>query len=290
MLANVIIIGNGPAGISAALYTARAGIATTVIGRDGGALEKADRIENYYGFAAPVSGRELIQNGIAQATKLSVNILREEVVGIGYTDKFIVSTAAKEYAADSVIIATGSQRKAPDIPGLKEYEGRGVSYCAVCDAFFYRKKDVAVLGCCEYALHEALELLPVAHSVTMITNGAQPIPNIPAEITVNTKEIARFTGADQIEYVAFKDASQIAISGVFVAIGVAGSSDFAKKIGAQVDGNRIVVDEHMATNIPGIFAAGDCTGGMLQIAKAVYQGAQAGSEAVRYLRKVQGNG
>jgi len=281
----VIIIGNGPAGISAALYTTRAGIKTTVIGRDGGALSKAHKIENYYGFTEAISGTDLIKNGIAQAKRLGAEIFTDEVVSIGYTDKLNVKTTTRNFHTDSIILSMGSSRQTPAISGLSEFVGRGVSYCATCDAFFYKGKDVAVLGCCEYALSEAMELLPVTRSVTLITNGASPIPNFPSSISINTKEIVAFSGDKMIESVLFKDGTTLSISGVFIAIGVAGSADLAKKIGARVNGNQIVVDEHMATTIPGIFAAGDCTGGLLQISKAVYEGALAGTEAVKYLRK-----
>lgn len=288
MMSDVIIIGNGPAGISAALYATRAGLETILIGKDSGALEKAEKIENYFGFSEPISGKNLIDNGVAQAKRLGAKILKSEVVGIGYNDKLTVTTTQDEYSADSVIIATGYQRKIPNIKGTKEFEGKGISYCAICDAFFYKGKDVAVFGCCEYALHEALELLPIAKSVTIITNGSKPIDNIPPEIKVITKEVVEFLGEDAISGVKFKDETSIEVSGVFVAIGIAGSSDLARKLGAQTEGNKIVVDENMSTNIPGLFAAGDCTGGMLQIAKAVYEGAQAGSEAVKYIRKLKG--
>ena len=283
-MGNAVIVGSGPAGISAALYTSRAGVRTTVIGKDAGALERAEKIENYYGFAEPVSGRGLVENGLAQARRMGVEIISNEVVGIGYVNQLIVKTAKGEYPADAVILATGSSRQAPKIKGLSEYEGRGVSYCAVCDAFFYKGKDVAVFGCCEYALSEAEELLPVANSVTLITNGETPISRIPPEIRVITSQISEFAGSQKLEKVIFKDGSEIPAAGVFVAVGVAGSGDLAKKMGAEVEKNTIVVDERMATSIPGLYAAGDCTGGLLQIAKAVYQGAVAGTEAVKYIR------
>jgi len=285
-MGNVVIIGNGPAGISAALYAVRAGIDTAVVGKGTGALEKAEKIENYYGFPEPISGQELIENGIAQAKRLGAKIIADEVVGLGFTDKLLVKAAHGEYPADCVILTTGSSRQAPMIPGIIEYEGRGVSYCAVCDAFFYRQKDVAVLGCCEYALAEAMELLAVANSVTLITNGEAPISEMPPEIKVITKEVKELAGGRILEKVIFKDGTEIPAAGVFVAIGVAGSTDLARKIGVVTDENRIAVDEHMATNIPGIYAAGDCTGGMYQIAKAVYQGAVAGTEAIKYIRKM----
>ena len=287
-MSDVIIIGNGPAGISAALYTSRAGLKTTIIGKDSGALSKAEKIENYFGFEQPVSGQTLITDGISQAKRLGAKVLSDEVVGISYNGKLVVQTKEKEYAADSVVLATGSSRLAPKIKGLKEFEGHGVSYCAVCDAFFYKGKDVSVLGNGEFAIHEALELLPTSKSVTLLTNGSQPEASVPERITVNTKEIDALGGDGVLSSVIFKDDTSLETSGVFVAMGIAGSSDLAKKLGAQTDGTKIVVDDHMATNIPGLFAAGDCTGGMLQISKAVYDGAKAGTEVIKYLRKSRG--
>jgi thioredoxin reductase (NADPH) len=288
-MSNVIIIGNGPAGISTALYTARAGLETIVIGKDYGALNKAKEIENYYGFQQPISGRDLIDNGIAQAKRLGVTILYEEVLGISFNENLVIQTKSKNYEADSVVLATGSSRFAPNIKGLKEFEGHGVSYCAVCDAFFYRGKDVAILGDGEYAIHEALELLPTSKSVTILTNGKTPTASIPKEIKVNTNAIHAIKGNQLLDKITFKDGSTISASGLFIAIGVAGSTDLARKLGANTNGNKIVIDEKMATNIPGLFAAGDCTGGLLQISKAVYEGALAGTEIIKYLRNQQLN-
>jgi len=283
-LSNVIIIGNGPAGISTALYTTRAGINTTIIGKDYGALAKASEIENYFGFEDPISGKDLINDGIAQAKRLGTKIISDEVLGISYTDKLVVQTKEKEYTADSVVIATGSSRSTPSIEGLIEFEGHGVSYCAVCDAFFYRGKDVAVLGNGEYAVHEALELLQTSNSVTILTNGKEPSTIIPDTIKVNKNVIKAFTGINILSEVIFQDGSSQNIAGLFVAVGVAGSTDLAKKLGAYTEKNRIVIDEKMATTIPGLYAAGDCTGGLLQISKAVYEGAKAGTEVIKYLR------
>lgn len=286
---NVIIIGNGPAGISAALYTARAGIDTVVIGKDHGALGKAAEIENYYGFSQPISGKALIDNGIEGARRLGVKIISDEVLGMSYLDTFVVTTKEKDYHADSVIIATGTSRSAPKIKGLHEFEGHGVSYCAVCDAFFYRGKDVAVLGDGEYALHEALELLPTSKSVTLLTNGKQPSVQVPDGISVNTNPLHSLTGENVLDSIQFQDGTSLKVSGLFVAVGVAGSTALAKKLGADAENDKILVDENMATNIPGLFAAGDCTGGLLQVSKAVYEGAKAGMEAIKFIRNGTGN-
>ena len=300
----VIIIGNGPAGISAALYTVRAGIQTTVIGNGPGSLGKADKIENFYGFEYPISGSSLIERGIAQAKRIGTQIIKEEVVGISTLESnsetskvshtFSVKTDKNEYLADAVILATGVSRNSPPIKGLKELEGQGVSYCAVCDAFFYKGKDVGILGSGEYALNEAKELLPVAKSVTLLTNGSEPSVSFPKDIKIHKNAIDSLDpgpsnpllgGTGPLESVTFNHSDKIKLDGIFVAYGTAGSTALAKKVGAFTEGNKILVDSDMATNVPGLYAAGDCTGGLLQIAKAVSDGAIAGTSAIKYLRQ-----
>lgn len=286
-MAKVVIIGSGPAGVSAALYTARAGIDTTVLTRGPGALARAEGIENYYGVPGPVSGAELERRGIEGAKAVGVQFVEAEAVGLTFTDKLTVETLSGDYPADAVILATGASRAAPPIPGLKALEGHGVGYCATCDAFFYCGKDVAVLGSGEYALHEASALLPLAKSVTLLTGGAPLTAEFPPEIALCTEKVEAILGeeAGKVTGVRLAGGRELPLDGVFVALGVAGSTALARKMGAEVDGNRIVVDEHMMTTVPGLFAAGDCTGGLLQVAKAVYEGAMAGNEAAKALRK-----
>ena len=255
----IIIIGSGPAGVSAALYAVRAGADTTVLTKGSGALDRAEKIENYYGFAQPVSGVELERRSIENAKRLGV--------------KF------------AVILAMGASRAAPRIPGFAGLEGHGVSWCAACDAFFYRGKDVAVLGSGEYALHEVQELLPVVKSVTLLTDGAPLTAAFPPEVKVLPQKVEAILGETVVTGVQLSGGETLAVSGVFAALGVAGSTALARKLGAEVDGSRIVVDEKMQTTVPGLYAAGDCTGGLLQVAKAVYEGAQAATEAVKALRK-----
>ena len=277
-MSNIVIIGSGPAGVSAALYAARAGVQTTVLTKGPGALDRAELIQNYYGFAEPITGAELERRGIEGAKAVGVEFVTTEAVGLTYTDKLTVETLAGDFSADAVILATGASRAAPRIPGLAGLEGHGVSYCATCDAFFYRGRDVAVLGSGEYALHEVQALLPVAHSVTLLTGGAPLTAQFPPEVAVRTEAVEAILGEERVTGVQLKD-------GVFVALGVAGSTALARKLGAEVNGSRIVVDDHMQTSLPGLYAAGDCTGGLLQVAKAVYEGAVAGTEAAKALRK-----
>ena len=279
------IIGSGPAGVSAALYTARAGVDTTVLTRGPGALDRAELIQNYYGFAAPISGAELERQGIEGAKAVGVKFVTTEAVGLTYTDKLTVETLDGDYPADAVVLATGASRATPRIPGLAGLEGHGVSYCATCDAFFYRGKDVAVVGSGEYALHEVQALLPGAASVTLLLNGAPLAAEFPPEVTVRPEKIDAILGEQKVTGVQLSGGDVVELAGVFVALGVAGSTALARKIGAAVENDRIVTDEKMQTTVPGLYAAGDCTGGLLQVAKAVYEGALAGAEAAKALRK-----
>lgn len=287
-MAKILILGSGPAGVSAALYAVRAGVDTTVISQGVGALAKAEHIENYYGFADVVSGRELAEAGIAGAKRLGVQFVEAEVIGLWMNETltgFQVQTTGSRFEADSVVLATGAARRQPKLPGLKELEGRGVSYCAVCDAFFYRGKEVAVLGGGEYALHEADTLLPHAAKVHVFTDGSVPEVDFPATMTLHTEKIVAIQGETRVQGIELAGGVIVPVAGAFVAYGTAGSVDLARKAGAVLEGNSIAVDRAMATNIPGLFAAGDCTGGLLQVAKAVYEGAVAGLSAVQYVRR-----
>ncbi|MDO4338940.1 MAG: FAD-dependent oxidoreductase [Eubacteriales bacterium] len=293
----IIIIGAGPAGISAALYAARGNMDPLVINHGIGALEKAEKIENYYGLERPLSGRELYETGLAQARALGVRILDAQVLGMGGFDTFEVHTTEGTLEAESVILATGGKRSAPAIPGIREFEGKGVSYCAVCDAFFYRGKEVAVLGNSDFALHEAEELSDLASGVTIYTNGLEPEFSREHPIAVNTMKIQAIEGDTRVSGIRFQSdmtaqdtgeeqVSFLPADGVFVAMGTAGSTEIARQMGAELsEKGHIKVDEKMETTIPGLFAAGDCTGGLLQVAKAVYEGSQAGISAGAYVRR-----
>lgn len=276
---DVIIIGVGPAGISASLYLIRAKKSILVISKDNSSLKKAEKIDNYYGLES-LTGKELFDRGIKQAKELGVNIVKEEVISVDFEDisKFKVITENKEYMSKNVIIATGTSRKTPNIKGIKEYEGKGVSYCAICDAFFYKNKDVAVIGSGNYAIHEAKTLKDVANSVSILTNGEQVVQNRDESLQnfdINEKRIKEVRGFNKVEEIDFDDDTSKKVSGVFIAMGTASADDLAKKIGVVLKNNSIQVDENMQTNIKGIYACGDCTGGLLQINKAVYEGAKA---------------
>ncbi|MBR2029210.1 MAG: NAD(P)/FAD-dependent oxidoreductase [Oscillospiraceae bacterium] len=284
---DIIIVGMGPAGVSAALYAHRAGADVLVIGGESNALDKAEKIDNYYGVPKGTSGPQLFEMGVNQLKDNNIDTVEGQVVSIEWYGDFAVKTVENLFTAKSVILATGTARRAPKIEGLKEFEGRGVSYCAVCDGFFYRGKTVAVLGEGEYAAEEAAYLKNLAEKVYILTNGQQPKTVIDGVEYIG-KKLAAVRGETTVQSVKFEDGSSIEASGLFVAVGVAGAGDFARKLGVELNGSNIVTDEKCATNIPGFYAAGDNLGGMLQVAKAVYQGAVAGSESAKFVRSMKG--
>ena len=284
----IIIIGSGPAGISAALYARRVGAEVTVVSKGGGALASAELVENYYGLSMPISGAELAHNGIDGARRLGVHFETDEVMAvlpIHDGRAFRIEGNCRTYECDAVILAAGARRKTLSIAGLAEFEGRGISYCAVCDAFFYRGKKVAVIGAGDYALHEAEILRPHVAQLALLTHGEEPMIEIPNSIAVHTRRIVRIEGERLVRQIVFDDDTRMDVDGLFIAIGAAGSSELARKLGVLRSDGKIIVGEQMETNVPGVYAAGDCTGGLLQIVKAVYEGAVAGLSAVRYLRE-----
>ncbi len=291
MLYDVIIVGAGPAGISASLYVGRANLKTLVLyagesasNEEASALEKTDKIENYYGFANGVNGKKLYEEGIEQAKNIGIEIKNEEVVKIEREDKFIITTSKAQYKTKSVILSTGNKKNKPKIEGIKDLEGKGVSYCAICDGFFYKNKNVAVLGSGDYAISETNDLINIANDITILTNG-KTAPEFRADnVKIDTRKVKAIKGENRVEKVEFEDGNNLEVDGVFVAQGVAGSGEFAKKLGLETQKENIVVNQNMETNIKGLFACGDCTGGVLQIAKAVYEGMIAGMQAIKYIK------
>ena len=283
---DVIIIGAGPAGITASLYTQRGNLKTLVLYNEKSNLEKAEKIENYYGFENGISGESLYKTGIKQAKNLGIEVKKEEVTKIeNNIDSFKIITPKEEYISKVLILSTGNKKNKPKIKGIEKFEGKGVSYCAICDGFFFRNRSVSVVGSGNYAVSETNELINIANDITILTNGDKA-PEIRADnVNIDTKEIDEIIGENRVEGVKFKDGSKISTDGIFIAQGVAGSADFAKKLGIITNKDNIVVNSDMETNIKGIYACGDCTGGLLQVSKAVYEGAKAGLQAIKYIRK-----
>ena len=283
---DVIILGAGPAGISASLYTQRANKKTLIIYEDFSNLNKAEKIDNYYGFENGISGKDLYNAGIKQAQNLGIETVIEEVLKIEIqNNSFSVSTNKNKYESKSIILAIGAKKNDVNIEGIKELEGKGISYCAICDGFFYKNKDVVVIGSGNYALSETNDLLNIANKITILTNG-EKAPEFRADnVDIITKNIKEISGQNRVEEVKFQDDSTLKTDGVFIAQGTAGATEIAKKLGLIIKNGKIIVDENMKTNINGIYACGDCTGGLLQISKSVYEGTKAGLAVVEYLNR-----
>jgi thioredoxin reductase (NADPH) len=288
----VIIIGQGPAGLSAGIYTSRAGINTSILGCEPKIAGDYD-IDNYFGFPETLSGKDLIERGMKQVKRFGASISCDRVIGIHFDDtgKYIVKTENEEYRTCAIILATGVSRKKPKIPDLDKYEGKGISYCVSCDGFFFKGKKVIVAGEGLYAANQALELANYTPDVSICTLGVKStitgeyMKQLAAlNINVSENAISALHGEMNLEKITFSDGSIIEASGIFIALGDASSVDFAKSLGVITEGNFIQVDRDMKTNAPGIYAAGDCTGGFLQISVAVGEGAIAGRSAIEYVR------
>lgn len=284
---DAIIVGAGPAGISASLYIKRANLKVLVLYYGESELEKAHKIDNYYGFKNGITGKDLYEAGIEQAKNLGIEVRKEEIINIEMTDdlKFVVKTTERDYDCKTVIIATGNKKERPNIKGIEDFEGKGISYCAICDGFFYRGKNVVVIGDGNYAIHEANDLAGIAENIKILTNGNGK-PNTD-KFEIDDRKIKQIHGEKKVSSIEFEDGEFLNVDGIFIAQGIAGGNDFAKKLGIILNKNNIVVNENMETNVKGIFACGNLTGGLLQVNKAVYEGAKAGLQAIQFIRNIK---
>jgi len=290
---DALIIGKGPAGVQAAIYVARSGQSLAIVGHGTGSLERAAYIENYYGLPEPVSGADLQRNGEAQAFALGARIYEGQVVGFGFNDEgsYKVFTTAGEFHTKTILIATGVKRDKISVKGIDLYEGKGVSYCAVCDGYLYRGKKTGVLGHREYAYAEACELAAMSGGTVIFTNGKEPRFGAGAsdmdkdKFEIVTDQIMELEGEGRLSGVRFRNGGFRELDGLFVAYGLAGSADLARKLGVAVSKRGdIMTDQNQGTNVPGVYAAGDCTGAFRQVAVAVGQGAIAARQMIEYVR------
>jgi len=271
---DVIIIGGGPAGLSAGLYVARARRKSLLIERGvvGGLIADAELVENYPGFPEGISGMELGQLMHQQATKYGLETLLAEATGLELKgEKKVVVTTKGKFTAKAVIIASGSERRKLGVPGEAEFTGKGVSYCATCDGPFFRQQPVAVVGGGNAAITEALHLVKFASRVIVIhrrnqlratrilEERAQAEPKI--EFLWDT-EVEKIEGEDKVKRLNLRNVitgekSALDVAGIFVSVGLRPNTTFVKGIIPVDDAGYITTNGKMETEIPGIFAAGD---------------------------------
>ncbi|MBA7621801.1 Thioredoxin reductase [subsurface metagenome] len=270
----VVIIGGGPAGLTAGLYAARAKLNSLLIekGAIGGQIVNAEQVDNYPGFPEGISGSELGELMHQQATKYGLKTLIAEVTGLEPQEKQkVVKTTEGNFIAKAVIIAGGSNRQKLGIPGEKKFTGKGVSYCATCDAFFFQDKPVAVVGGGNAAVTEALYLVKFASKVTVIHRRdrlrATPIlqekafsePKIEFLWDTVVEEIE---GGDFVERIRLRqvktgEKSALEVAGIFVSVGLKPDTDYLKSVLPLSEAGYIITNDRLETGTPGIFAAGD---------------------------------
>ena len=270
----IVIIGGGPAGLSAGLYTSRARLSTLLIERGlvGGLITETELVENYPGFPEGISGLELGELMHQQATKYGLETLLAEVTGLELQQgQKIIKTTEGNFTAKAVIIASGSERLKLGVPGEKEFTGKGVSYCATCDAAFFREMPVAVAGGGDVGITEALHLAKFASKVTVIELlpklGASRIlqeraaaePKI--EFRLNTR-VEEIKGEEVVKRLKLRqvitgEKATLDVAAIFVSIGIKPNTDYLKGILSLDATGTIITNDKLETNIPGIFAAGD---------------------------------
>ncbi len=291
---DVVVIGGGPAGLSAAIYTSRADFDTLILDEPDKLIEKVKSIDNYFGFPEGVSGKELLDRGRKQAERFGTDIKNDRALIIKIQgENYLIKTADRSYQTKSLILAPGIQHKKPDLSGLEEFEGKGVSYCVTCDAPLFRGKRVGLLGSEDLVAKEALELYEYTQDIEIFTNDRELDVSDSLrskiqekEIPINTDKIKRVKGEDRFEGLVFEDDAE-EMDGLMIAEGTSGTLDFARTLGIQIEDDRLVVDQDQFTKVPRVYAAGDCTGGARQISAAVGEGAEAAVNLISELRDTE---
>jgi len=299
---DVVIIGGGPAGLTAGLYTARARLSSLLIekGIVGGKIAEAGRVDNYPGFPEGISGLELSGLMHQQAIKYGLETVTAETTAIELENKRkVVKTTNGNFIARAVIIAGGSERQKLGVPGEKEFTGKGVSYCATCDAPFFKGKSVAVTGGGDVAIYEALHLAKFAAKVTIIhrrdklraTAILQEKAFSEAKIDFLWHTVVEtIEGKDLVERIRLRqvttgESSVLEVAGIFVSIGLKPNTDYLKGVLPLDTTGHIITNKNMETEVPGIFAAGDIRSGSIKQAIAA---AGDGATAAIYAKKFIG--
>jgi thioredoxin reductase (NADPH) len=288
---DVAIIGAGPAGLQAAIHAGRRKVRTTVIGRpDQGALFKAE-IENYFGIPR-INGQEIVKIGLEQAKGAGAKVYEEDVMRaekVGET--FALETDHdNKIVAKAVILALGISRAKLNVEGEKEFLGRGVSYCAACDANFFKGKKVAVVGNDSMAAVSAELLTHFASEVFWVTKDLKAAPFLLEKVKATNAKMMmanwpkKIHGDNKVNKLELADGQMLDVDGVFIELGAKGSAELALDLGVLPDPSGLVnVNDKMETEVPGVYAAGDLTGRPWQLARAVGQGCIAGTNAAKFV-------
>lgn len=300
---DVIIVGAGPAGLTSAIYAARANLRTLVLEQTmpGGQAATTESIENYPGFPDGVSGFDMAMKFNEQAKRFGAQIVMEEVLGLELEGELKkVRTTKQEYQTKAVIITTGAKAQRLGIPGETELVGRGVSYCATCDGAFFRDQEVAVVGGGDAAAEEAIYLTKFASKVTLIhrRDSLRATKLVQERALANPKinfvwnsVVEEIAGTNKVERVVVRNVKngelmELPVGGIFIYIGTRPSTAFLPAELAVTPAGYVITDDQMSTNVPGVFAAGDLRQKLLrQVVTAVADGAVAAVAAEKYLEE-----
>jgi thioredoxin reductase (NADPH) len=284
---DVAIIGAGPAGLQAAIHAARRKVKTIVIGRpDQGALVKAE-IENYFGVPR-IKGQEIVRIGIEQAKHAGAEIFEEDVLNAEKVgESFVLHTDHdNRFTAKAIILALGISRMRLNAEGEKEFLGRGVSYCAACDANFFKGKRVAIVGNDSMAAVSTMLLTNIASDVYWVTKKPKVAPPLLEKLIATKAKVVedawpkKIHGDQTVTKIELDDGRVLEVDGVFIELGARGSAELALELGILPDPTGLIsVNGKMETEVPGVYAAGDVTGRPWQLARAVGQGCIAGTNA-----------
>lgn len=299
---DVVIIGAGPAGLTAAIYSAWLGLKTIVLetGIIGGKALLAPKIENFPGFPYGISGNELVEKMNHQAERFHAEFKNAEVVGLDFKNKMKkIISREQSYEAAAVIIATGTQRRKLHVSGETDFLGQGVSYCAICDGPFFQDKKVAIIGNGEDAAMDALSLVDIANEITIVTQEEELdvegtlVDRLKAKpnVRIVKGKVTKIKGEQVVEAIRifeYKTQREVEqkVMGVFISLGSVPLTAIVKNAGIDTDRNGcLMVDRFQKTNIEGVFAAGDCTCGGMQVITAAGEGAMAAMKASRLVTK-----
>ncbi|MFC1858066.1 NAD(P)/FAD-dependent oxidoreductase [Thermodesulfobacteriota bacterium] len=294
---DVVILGTGPAGLQAAIHAVRAKVSVLVLGREHKSSLYKAHIENYC-CIGKVSGEEILQQGIRQAKDFGAHFLHEDVIQTSQEDDRLVITTESErrIQTKALILSMGITRNRLGVPGEKELFGKGVSYCADCDANFFKGEKVAVVGNESAAVASALTLLFYAKEVHLVADQLHVAEHLDYQIRQSAVQlhvggkVEEIIGKDKVEGVRLNNGKLLNVTGIFIELGAKGAIELASTLGVMLDSEQfkyIVSDKEQQTNIPGIYAAGDICGPPWQMAKAVGEGCVAGLNAAKYAKKLK---
>ncbi len=294
---DVVIIGAGPAGIQAAIHASRKKTRVLVLGRIENSALYGAHIENYACIAGVSLGADLLRIGIEQAKQFGAETSAEDVLKISQQDQFfhLELESGSTIAARTLIFCMGVSKKKLSVPGEKELSGRGVSYCVDCDANFYRGAVVTVTGDRSAAVDGALTLLDYASKVYLVAEELNVSRELLDRLQASKVEriassITQINGERMVSSLLLANGETLPTDGIFIELGSKGALELATQVGVQLDTESfkyIAVNRQQATNIAGIYAAGDIVGPPYQMAKAVGEGCVAGMEAASYARKAR---